>query len=84
MKDLLVEPPSMTVVSRHGAAQANRNLLVASPWAMILAIIESKSAGIRSPSPTPVSTRMPGPARELEGADASRARGRNPRSGPRR
>ena len=29
---------------------------------MILAIIESKSAGIVSPSPTPVSTRMPGPA----------------------
>ncbi|SKZ40429.1 Uncharacterised protein [Mycobacteroides abscessus subsp. abscessus] len=29
---------------------------------MILAIIESKSAGIVSPSLTPVSTRMPGPA----------------------
>src|SRR5438046_1605223 len=29
---------------------------------MILAIIESKSAGISSPSLTPVSTRMPGPA----------------------
>ena len=28
---------------------------------MILAIIESKSAGMVSPSPTPVSTRMPGP-----------------------
>ena len=29
---------------------------------MILAIIESKSAGMLSPSLTPVSTRMPGPA----------------------
>ena len=29
---------------------------------MIFAIIESKSAGIVSPSLTPVSTRMPGPA----------------------
>ena len=29
---------------------------------MILAIIESKSAGMVSPSLTPVSTRMPGPA----------------------
>ena len=63
MKLLFVAPPSMmTVVSptalRSRASASSR----VRPRAMILAIIESKSAGMVSPSPTPVSTRMPGPA----------------------
>ena len=71
MNDLFVEPPSMTTVvsriarrSRASASSRSR------PWAMILAIIESKSAGIESPSATPVSTRIPGPGRQLEVGDA--------------
>ncbi len=46
----------------HGAAQPGQRLVAVAAEAMILAIIESKSAGIESPSPTPVSTRTPGPA----------------------
>ena len=50
-----------TVVS----VSARRSLASASsrvgPYAMIFAIIESKSAGITSPAATPVSTRTPGP-----------------------
>ena len=42
--------------SRPSASSRSR------PYAMIFAIIESKSAGMVSPSLTPVSTRMPGPA----------------------
>ena len=42
---------------------------------MILAIIESKSGGMVSPSATPVSTRMPGPDGQLEVLDAA-GRGR--------
>ena len=62
-KLLLVAPPSMITVvcaiarrSRPSASSRSR------PYAMIFAIIESKSAGMVSPSLTPVSTRMPGPA----------------------
>ena len=62
MKLLLVAPPSITTVvsptARRNRASASCRVL---PTAMILAIIESKSAGIVSPSPTPVSTRTPGP-----------------------
>ena len=62
MKLLFVAPPSITTVvswtARRSRASASVRL---APTAMILAIIESKSAGIVSPSPTPVSTRMPGP-----------------------
>ena len=42
---------------------------------MILAIIESKSAGMVSPSPTPVSTRMPGPGGQVEQRDPAGRRG---------
>jgi hypothetical protein len=41
---------------------------------MILAIIESKSAGMVSPSLTPVSTRMPGAARQRQQLDPTRRR----------
>ena len=62
MKLLFVAPPSITTVvsdiARRSRASASSRVL---PTAMILAIIESKSAGMVSPSPTPVSTRMPGP-----------------------
>ena len=62
-KLLLVLPPSMiTMVSatarRSRASASSRS----APKAMILAIIESKSAGITSPVLNPVSTRTPGPA----------------------
>ncbi len=63
MKLLLVAPPSMTTVvspiaRRRRASAWSRS----APHAMTFAIIESKSAGMVSPSATPVSTRMPGPA----------------------
>ena len=48
---------------------------------MILAIIESKSAGMVSPSLTPVSTRMPGPAGSSQQRDPARATGAKSRSG---
>ena len=71
MKLLLVAPPSITTVvswtARRSRARASVRL---DPTAMILAIIESKSAGIVSPSPTPVSTRIPGP----EGSSSSAMR----------
>ena len=57
----VVPPRTSTVVcdsARCRRASASSRLL---PWAMILAIIESYSAGITSPSATPVSTRSPGP-----------------------
>ena len=61
-KLLLVAPPStITVVSataRRSRARASDRSL---PTAMILAIIESKSGGMTSPSTTPVSMRIPGP-----------------------
>ena len=76
MNDLLVAPPSMTTVvsriarrSRASASSRSR------PDAMIFAIIESKSAGIESPSATPVSTRMPGPAGSSRCDDAPGGRG---------
>ncbi len=58
----LVVPPSITTVvsasaRRRRASASPRSL----PHAMTLAIIESNSAGITSPSPTPVSIRRPGP-----------------------
>ncbi len=60
--DLFVVPPlTMTVIcdsARCSRASASGRLR---PWAMTLAIIESYSGGMTSPSATPVSTRMPGP-----------------------
>src|SRR5919107_1635495 len=62
MKLLLVAPPSITTVvsetARRSRASASSREL---PTAMILAIIESKSAGIVSPSPTPVYRAVPDP-----------------------
>ena len=49
---------AVSVTARRSRASASSRVR---PDAMILAIIESKSAGIVSPSLTPVSTRMPGP-----------------------
>ena len=78
-KLLFVAPPAMiTVVS----ASARRSLPSASsrsrPYAMIFAIIESKSAGMVSPSLTPVSTRMPGPvgrsSRTMRPGDGAKSR----------
>ena len=46
---------------RQGSAQADPRRVAVSPQAMTLAIIESYSGAITSPSATPVSTRMPGP-----------------------
>ncbi len=61
-KPLFVTPPSMMTVVCVIARRRRANASVRSrPCAMILAIIESKSAGIVSPSLNPVSTRMPGP-----------------------
>ena len=62
----MVVPSSIaTIVS----ATARRSRPIAwsrvSPWAMILAIIESNSGGIVSPSATPLSTRTPGPPGSL-------------------
>ena len=71
MKLLFVAPPSITTVvsetARRSRARASSRV---PPTAMILAIIESKSAGMVSPSRTPVSTRMPGP----EGSSSSAIR----------
>ena len=61
--------------SRPSASSRSR------PYAMIFAIIESKSAGMVSPSLTPVSTRMPGPAGSVQPRDAARATGAKSRSG---
>ncbi len=62
-KLLLVAPPWMTTVvsaiARRSRPSASSRFF---PYAMTLAIIESKSPGMLSPSLTPVSTRMPGPA----------------------
>ena len=54
------------------------------PWAMTLAIIESYSGGMTSPSATPVSTRMPGPTGQRQGSRSCPAPGRTPAAGPRR
>ena len=61
-KPWLVVPPSTTTIvsasaQRRRASASSRSL----PQAMTLAIIESNSAGMTSPSATPVSTRTPGP-----------------------
>ena len=48
------------------------------PWAMTLAIIESYSGGITSPSATPVSTRMPGPDGQRQRLDGAWRRGERP------
>ncbi len=55
-----LRPP--TVVSSNARRRRARASARSLPHATILAIIESKSAGIRSPSRTPASTRMPAPA----------------------
>ena len=61
-KPWLVVPSSITTIV---SAIARRRRAIASsrvrPCAMILAIIESNSAGTRSPSANPLSTRIPGP-----------------------
>ena len=46
---------------RQRPVQAGDGLVASRPWAITLAIIESNSGGMTSPSATPVSTRMPGP-----------------------
>ena len=75
-KPWFVVPPSTTTIvsasarcSRASASSRSR------PQAMILAIIESNSAGITSPSATPVSTRTPGPGGQPQQRDPVRVRG---------
>ena len=74
-------PPSTTRWCRRNA---RRSRAIASsrsrPHATILAIIESKSGGIRSPSRTPASTRIPLPAGRRRRASRPGA-GANPFSG---
>ncbi len=61
-KPLFVTPPAMMTVVSVMARRSRASASVRSrPWAMILAIIESKSPGMVSPSLNPVSTRTPGP-----------------------
>ena len=60
---MLVRPPStMTWVWARARASRARASSRSRPQASTLAIIESNSAAISSPSATPVSTRTPGPA----------------------
>jgi hypothetical protein len=63
-QEALVGGPLLDVDHRVGDGRRRRAIACSrvSPWAMILAIIESNSAGTVSPSATPESTRMPGPA----------------------
>ena len=88
--DLLVVPPldddGGVRAARGAAGPAPRR--GRGPQAMTLAIIESKSGGMTSPSATPVSTRTPGPAAGAaarSGRARARSRGRGPRrsAGPR-
>ena len=79
--DLFVVPPRTTTTvwlsarcRRPSASSRSR------PVAMTLAIIESNSGGITSPSATPVSTRIPGPAGSTSVSMVPGA-GAKPRSG---
>ena len=69
---MFVVPPSTTTVicesARCSRAMASSRLL---PWAITLAIIESNSGGMTSPSATPVSTRIPGPERQRHRLDTA-------------
>ena len=75
-KPWLVAPSSITTIvsatARRRRAMASSRVL---PLAMILAIIESNSGGTLSPSATPLSTRMPGPAGEPQQRDPAGRRG---------
>ena len=77
--DRFVVPPRTTTVicdsarcSRASASPRSR------PWAMTLAIIESYSGGMTSPSATPVSTRMPGPTGSVSISIVPGRRGERP------
>src|SRR5215217_947135 len=63
-QETLVGVPSSIATIVSATARRRRAIACSrlSPWAMIFAIIESNSGGTLSPSATPVSTRMPGPA----------------------
>ena len=78
---LFVVPPRTTTVV---SARARRNRALASarsrPQPMTLAIIESYSAAMTSPSATPVSTRIPGPDGSISSSTVPGA-GAKPRSG---
>ena len=73
-KPWFVVPPSTTTIglgaARGAGGRAPRR--GRAPQAMTLAIIESNSAGMTSPSATPVSTRMPGPGRQPQQRDRAR------------
>ena len=79
--DLFVVPPrTMTTICGQGPAEPGDRLVPIGPKAMTLAIIESYSDGITSPSATPVSTRIPGPTGSSSVSIVPGA-GANPRCG---
>ena len=63
-EERLVRVPPLTITVICESARCSRAMasVRSRPWAMTLAIIESYSGGMTSPSATPVSTRMPGPS----------------------